>query len=105
MYRAGKFFVHYLERQQSSKYMVSYVFQIPIGTLLVMTIHSHNTMPAYFSATDNEDEKITGLYGVIGRLDRKPQIRCRASLSGSFGDIAVNKLFNEKGGDRVLIHG
>lgn len=93
VYRKGRFSVNYPDMQQSSKYMVSYAFQIPIGTLLVMTIHSHNTMPAYFSATDDEDEKITGLYGVIGRLDKKPQIRCRASLCGSFCDIAVKELF------------
>lgn len=94
VYRDGKFFINYPDMQLGSKSMVSYAFQIPVGTLLVITIHSHNTMPAFFSATDDADEKITGLYGVIGRLDRKPQICCRASLNGSFGSINVKDLFN-----------
>ena len=93
LYRDGTFFLNYPNIQRCSKCAVSYTFQMPIGAMLVMTVHSHNTMPAYFSATDDADEKITGLYGVIGRLDGKPQIRCRASLNGFFGAIKVTDLF------------
>jgi len=34
-----------------------------------MDIHSHNSMQAFFSHVDDEDEKATRLYTVIGRLD------------------------------------
>ena len=64
-----------------------------------------NTMPAFFSGTDNEDETITGLYGVIGCLDSKPQIRFRAAMGGSFGSIPIKKLFYEKEGDRTEMYG
>jgi len=56
--------------------------------LHVADIHSHNTMSAKFSATDNEDEKATRLYFVIGRLDRYfPEISARISNGGKFHQI------------------
>lgn len=38
--------------------------------LKILEIHSHNTMGAYFSTTDDADEQQFGLYGVVGRLDQ-----------------------------------
>lgn len=101
----NEFLINYPRVQYSTKDSVFYSFQIPIGALLVMTIHSHNTMPAFFSRTDNEDETITGLYGVVGCLDSKPQIRFRAAMGGSFGSIPIKKLFYEKEGDRTEMYG
>lgn len=51
----------------------------------VMDFHSHNTMPAVFSETDNNDEKETRLYAVAGRFDRTfPEITVRAGCAGKF---------------------
>ena len=51
----------------------------------VMDIHSHNTMPAVFSETDNDDEKETRLYAVAGRFNRTfPEITVRAGCAGKF---------------------
>lgn len=36
----------------------------------VFEIHSHNTMNAFWSGTDNADEKDTRFYGVLGCLDK-----------------------------------
>lgn len=48
-------------------------------------IHSHNSMKAIFSAIDDQDERGTRLYLVIGRLDRFfPEISARISCGGSF---------------------
>jgi PRTRC genetic system protein A len=56
--------------------------------LHVADIHSHNTMSAKFSITDNEDEKATRLYIVIGKLDRFfPEINARISNGGKFHQI------------------
>lgn len=56
--------------------------------LHVADIHSHNIMSARFSATDNEDEKATRLYIVIGKLDRYfPEICVRISNGGKFHQI------------------
>ena len=51
----------------------------------VVDFHSHNTMPAVFSETDNDDEKETRLYAVAGRFDRTfPEITVRAGCAGKF---------------------
>lgn len=51
----------------------------------VVDFHSHNTMPAVFSETDNNDEKETRLYAVAGRFDRTfPEITVRAGCAGKF---------------------
>ena len=59
-----------------------------------MDIHSHNTMRAYFSETDNADEKATRLYTVIGRLDKFfPEIKTRISNGGKFHEIEPSEVF------------
>ncbi|MEK4297420.1 hypothetical protein [Paenibacillus sp. FSL R5-0914] len=55
----------------------------------VAEIHSHNTMRAYFSSIDNEDEIGTMLYGVIGRIIKgdgviRFDIKTRAGVAGKF---------------------
>ena len=53
-----------------------------------MDIHSHNSMKAFFSGTDDNDEKATRLYSVIGRLDKYfPDIKTRISNGGKFWEI------------------
>ena len=48
-------------------------------------IHSHNSMAAKFSSTDDQDEKATRLYIVLGRLNRFfPEISVRMSCGGVF---------------------
>ena len=50
--------------------------------------HSHNSMKAVFSAIDDQDERGTRLYLVIGRLERFfPEISARISCGGSFVPI------------------
>ena len=60
----------------------------PSRFLHVMDVHSHNTMAARFSKTDDLDEQATRLYMVIGRLDRfYPEIRCRFACGGRHVEI------------------
>ena len=62
--------------------------------ILVMEVHSHNTMPAIFSSTDDKDEKATRLYTVIGRLDKVyPDISTRISVGGKYVEIAPSLVF------------
>ncbi len=68
--------------------------------LHVMDIHSHNFMKAYFSTTDDADEKATRLYTVIGRLDKMlPDILTRISVGGKFEDIHPSEIFEYPFGD------
>ena len=51
-------------------------------------IHSHNSMKAFFSDEDDQDERGTGLYLVMGELNRFfPDIKARISCGGSFVNI------------------
>ncbi len=60
----------------------------------VMQIHSHASASAYFSATDNRDEKLCGIYGVIGRIDKPtPEMVFRVSYESSAKLIPVEDLF------------
>lgn len=51
-------------------------------------IHSHNSMDAFFSGKDDQDERGTGLYFVVGKLHRFfPDLKARISCGGSFVPI------------------
>ena len=59
-----------------------------------MDIHSHNTMPAFFSETDDADEKATRLYTVVGELHKGiPDIKTRISNGGKFWPIDTSEVF------------
>lgn len=67
--------------------------------LLVMEVHSHNTMEAVFSRTDNKDEIVTRLYTVIGRLDKVfPDMTTRISVGGKHLVIDPAIVFDGIGG-------
>ena len=71
--------------------------EYPEHMIHVMDIHSHNTMPAHFSSVDDEDEKPTRLYAVMGRLDKVlPEITVRASCGGKFIPVDPADVFDTK---------
>ena len=62
----------------------------------VMDIHSHNSMDAFFSSRDNEDEKATRLYAVVGRLDRYiPDIKVRMCCGGNHHNLEPQLVFGD----------
>ena len=59
-----------------------------------MEIHSHNTMPCFFSTTDDSDEKATRLYTVVGKMNKVfPEIKTRISCGGKFVEINPEEVF------------
>ena len=80
--------------QDTTKVRVSYKLE-PKPDTLVMTVHSHNTMSARFSAIDDEDECYTGIFGVIGRLGRNAitEVNFRAGMEGCFKPLYAGDLF------------
>lgn len=75
---------------------ISYEMPVLKNSMLVITIHSHNTMPAFFSNTDDRDECYPGLFGVIGNLDQEtPSMAFRCGLEGVFGKLEYADLFEE----------
>jgi PRTRC genetic system protein A len=65
------------------------------NTEIIATFHSHNSMPAFFSATDDEAElDQIGVFGVIGRLDgEQPQIIVRAVYEGGVKRLSHDEFF------------
>lgn len=63
--------------------------------LLVLDIHSHNTMSAHFSNTDNNDDKESRVFGVIGKLNEKyPEYKFRVGVCGQYLNIDVEDIFD-----------
>jgi PRTRC genetic system protein A len=50
-------------------------------------IHSHHHMSAFFSGTDDMDEQGFRIYGVVGRIFRRPEIRLRVGIYGHFWEF------------------
>lgn len=97
-YDNGSFRIVYPSEQSASKDGISYSFGIERDEL-VCTIHSHNTMPAFWSSVDDADELyLPGLYGVFGRLDKR-SVMCRfrycvgdgKAIDLDIWDVACNK--------------
>ena len=91
--RKDQKFVPFVPKQRVTKDRVTVRLtdeDLPDDTryLYYADIHSHNSMKAVFSAIDDQDERGTRLYLVIGRLDRFfPEISARISCGGSFVPI------------------
>ncbi len=59
-----------------------------------MDIHSHNNMNAFFSKTDDRDEKAARVYAVVGRVSGFfPEIKVRIANSRSFVEIDPSEVF------------
>lgn len=64
---------------------------------IVLDLHSHHEMPAYFSGTDNRDEQGCRFYAVIGRIYSRPEIRLRLGVYGDFFEFPAAALFEGLG--------
>jgi PRTRC genetic system protein A len=69
-------------------------FETP-ARILVMEIHSHGSMSAFFSGTDDRDEKDDRFYGVVGNVtDYFPQMKLRLSMGGHTREVDVDDIFD-----------
>ena len=62
------------------------------GEIEVLQLHSHNTMPAFFSGQDTADELEHGqrVYAVMGKITQTiPESKWRLQAGGIFHDIAL----------------
>ena len=66
------------------------------GSDVILELHSHGNMSAFWSSTDNRDEQGFRFYGVIGHLDSNmPQIRLRLGVYGYHYPITQDLLFSD----------
>ncbi len=72
----------------------SYAQPISNSLYFPIEVHSHNTMPAIFSSTDNADENGLRIYGVLGRVDRPVvDIKLRISIYGHWSVLPYQFVF------------
>ena len=92
------FFIH-VPIQEVSAATISYtntpeIYSNP-DLVVVMDIHSHNVMNAFFSATDLADEMATRFFGVIGKInDAKPAMVVRAAANGIDVPLQIADIFD-----------
>jgi hypothetical protein len=60
---------------------------------VLLELHSHHTMTAYFSRTDDADEQGFRLYAVLGTIDQQPSVRLRVGVYGSFWELPITTVF------------
>ncbi|MBA7632614.1 hypothetical protein ES703_40163 [subsurface metagenome] len=65
-----------------------------VGTSVVLEMHSHGHMGAWFSSTDNVDETGLKLYGVVGKLNATPIVKLRIGVYGYFRELFWNEVFD-----------
>ena len=66
------------------------------GADVILEIHSHGNMRAFWSNTDNRDEQGFRVYGVIGCLDsNEPELRLRVGIYGYHYPITQDLIFSD----------
>lgn len=68
----------------------------------VVDLHSHNSMPAFFSGTDDRDEVGFQVYGVLGRINRlKPEYSLRVGIYGAWERVVFPEVFDGSPGEFI----
>lgn len=61
---------------------------------VILEAHSHNTMPAGFSPTDDQYEQRFRFYLVVGNLHERPQVAFRLGVYGYHIPVPLTTLFD-----------
>lgn len=101
---AKDFFIH-IPEQEVSAATISYENTADIynnnDLCVIMDIHSHNVMDAFFSSVDLADEKATRYFGVIGKIAQEtPAMVVRAACNQVSFKLAISDIFS----DLELLH-
>jgi PRTRC genetic system protein A len=97
------YFPH-VPRQSVASGGVSFIRNVELEKqhVLVLEVHSHNSMGAFWSGTDNGDEKAERIYMVIGKVqDRAPEVKLRAGLAGFYMPLELEQVFETPSGPEV----
>lgn len=91
IWREGKVRLIAPHAQVASPVRVEYA--MPADPIL-LDIHSHHTMRAYFSTTDNRDDDGLSISMVIGRIFDRPEAIARVNVYGHHQFIPLSLIFN-----------
>lgn len=86
----------------------------PVGTSIapggtyeraMIEVHSHHSMRAFFSGTDDKDEQGFRIYGVLGTIFDRPTLRVRIGVYGQFWEMPAEDFFELGGhGQEPAVH-
>lgn len=96
------FFIH-VPKQEVSAATINYTNTPEIYSssdlVVVMDIHSHVDMSAFFSSVDLKDEVGTRYYGVIGKISNPlPEMVVRAASNGKEIKLEIKDIFSDDAG-------
>jgi len=80
----------YIPVQDKEGGAVTYEF----GDRVVLDLHSHPLMRAFFSTRDDEDEKGLKAYGVVGNLGGTPVVKLRLGVYGYYLPLSWRDVFD-----------
>lgn len=95
----GEYFIYY-PKQRISSAQVAYdndenLLELRKGNHLVMELHSHNTMSAFWSGTDDNNENECGLYMVIGTFGQdSATYKCRVKEDQTYINFPAHVVFD-----------
>ena len=72
-------------------------YPMPQSGTILLDLHSHHGMPAYFSATDDADDQGLSVSAVIGRIFTRPEIVVRLNVYGLHCPIPASMVFDGLG--------
>lgn len=81
--------------QQATASRVRYA--MPTYGSLLVDVHSHHELPAFFSSTDDADDAGLSVSAVIGRIFTRPELRCRLNVYGHRVEVPPTILFDHLG--------
>lgn len=79
-------------QQDASAARVSYT--MPHHGQRLIDIHSHHSMPAFFSSTDDRDDTGLSISAVVGQIFDQPEIAIRANVYGHHQRIPALAIFD-----------
>lgn len=99
-YRAGmpRPFRVALPPQDASATRVRY--ELTISGQILVDVHSHHSMPAFFSRTDDRDDTGLSISAVVGRIFDRPEIAMRANVYGHHMPLPALAVFDRLDGCR-----
>lgn len=72
-------------------------YTMPKSGPILVDLHSHHGMAAYFSATDDRDDTGLSVSAVIGTIYTQPTIRCRLNVYGDRWEVPPLLIFDTLG--------
>jgi len=63
------------------------------GTSALIDLHSHASLPPFFSPMDDKDETGFRIYAVIGKVDRTPALSVRVGVYSHYYNVSASTVF------------